>query len=115
MVQDLKIHFIYFFKEQNEILKQRFFVRVLYVELEQIIKGVLFSCNIFESGRGCLLYENLKQDIHLKIYEKVTIKNIYSLDNVNGFIFTFAKNYCLNQIERADKINKIKEVIDEYR
>ena len=61
-----------------------------------------------------MLYENLKQDIHLKIYEKVTLKSIKNIKNINGYIFTFAKNHCLNELERQNKLNKIKEIINEH-
>ena len=115
MVQDLKSHFLYYFNENNLILKDRFYTRVLYVELEQIIEGVLFSCSIFRNGKGCLLYENLKQDIHLKIYETVDKKSIKGISNVNGFIFSFAKNLCLTELERQNKLNKIKELINEHQ
>ena len=115
MVQDLKSHFIYYFGEDCKVLKDRFFARVLYVELDFIIEGVLFSCNIFRSGRGCLIYENLKQDIHLKIYELITFESVKELDNINGYIFTFAKNICLNELERYNKLEQIKELINEHQ
>lgn len=114
MVQDLKRHFNYYFNEKNKNLKDRFFSKVLYIELDNIVKGVLLNCSVFESGAGCLLYENLKQDIHLKIYENITFVSIQSIKNINGYIFTFAKNHVLNELERQNKINKIKTLISEH-
>ena len=115
MTQDLRSHFEYYLNEKNKVLQNRFYTRVIYVELEKIIAGVLFSCNIFDNGAGCMLYENLKQDIHLKIYETITLKSINDIKNINGYIFTFAKNHCLNELERQNKLNKIKELIKEYQ
>ncbi len=115
MVQDLRGHFLYYFTEKNRVLKDRFYARVLYIELETIIAGVLFSCNIFKKGVGCLLYENLKQDIHLKIYETITFESLQNIKNINGYIFTFAKNHCLNELERQNKLNRIKEILNEYK
>ena len=85
------------------------------MELDEIIKGVLLSVNVFKDGNGCLLYENLKQDIHLKVYEKITLDSLKSIKNINGYIFIFAKNHCLNKLERQNKLNKIKELINEYQ
>lgn len=115
MIQDLHAHFVYYFNESSTVLKNRFYSRVLYVELNEIIKGVLFYCNVFKDGNGCLLYENLKQDIHLKIYEKITSESLGKIKNVNGYIFTFAKNHCLNELERQNKLNRIKDLINEHQ
>lgn len=111
MIQDLKSHFNYYFKEKNVILKSRFYSRVIYTELDEIIKGVLLSVNVFKSGVGCLLYENLKQDIHLKVYENITFVSLKTIKNLNGYIFTFAKNHCLNELKRNDKLEEIKEIV----
>ncbi len=115
MVQDLRSHFVYYFSENNEVLKNRFYKRVLYIELNEIIKGVLLACGIFKNGKGLFLYENLKQDIHLKICEMVTIKTLTSIKNINGYIFLFAKNHCLNELERQNKLDRIKQLIKEYQ
>jgi len=111
MVQDLRTHFNYYFSEDNIILRSRFYSRVIYIEIDKIIKGVLLSVGVFENGVGCMLYENLKQDIHLKVYENITKDSLEDIKNINGYIFTFAKNHCLNELKRKSKLDSIKEMI----
>lgn len=109
MVQDLRSHFIYYFSEPDGVLRERFYNRVIYIELEKIIKSVLLNCGVFPEGIGCLMYENFKQDIYLKIYETITKGSIQNITNINGYIFSFGKNYCLNELKRANKLKWIKE------
>ncbi len=115
MVQDLRGHFVYYFNEQDQVLRDRFYNRVIYIELEKIIKGVLLNCGVFPEGSGCQLYENLKQDIFLKIHEVVTPETIQHISNVNGYIFAFGKNYCLNELKRANKLEWIKQTLNEQK
>lgn len=112
MVQDLKGHFVYYFSEPDNVLKDRFYRRVIYIELEKIIKDILLNCGVYPEGVGCSIYENLKQDIYLKICETVTKGSIQNITNVNSYIFTFGKNYCLNELKRANKMKWIKEQLN---
>ena len=115
MVQDMGSHLKYYFNEQNQVLKDRFYKRVIYIELEKIIKGVLLNCGVFPEGIGGFLYDNLKQDIFLKIHEAITPETIEHISNVNGYIFAFGKNYCLNELKRNNKLEWIKNVLNEQK